>query len=179
MLHWTLAHISHCSGVPRRDVAIKRCSSREYAPHRSHYSGPRRDVAIKGWCPSEHAIHISNCSSVPRRDVAIEGWCSPKHVTHMSHMFRGASSFNGDISSWNTSAVFKMDYMFYGASSFNQNLCAWKDNNRFPYSNSDAIFAISGCTYQGNPQVGARGPFCASSCTLDDMQLNLNEWISI
>ena len=39
-------------------------------------------------------------------------------------MFSGASSFNGDISSWNVSAVLDGN-MFSGASSFEQNLGSW------------------------------------------------------
>ncbi len=46
-------------------------------------------------------------------------------VTDMSGMFRGASSFNGDISGWDVSAVTNMSYTFRGASSFNQPLNAW------------------------------------------------------
>ena len=30
-----------------------------------------------------------------------------------------ASSFNGDISNWDTSSVKRMSFMFYGASKFN------------------------------------------------------------
>ena len=37
-------------------------------------------------------------------------------------MFRGASSFNGDLSSWNVASVINMDSMFYGAENFNGNL---------------------------------------------------------
>ena len=38
-------------------------------------------------------------------------------------MFSGATSFNGDLSLWNTGAVTNMKFMFRDASSFNQSLC--------------------------------------------------------
>ena len=46
-------------------------------------------------------------------------------VTDMSGMFSGASSFNGDISSWDVSKVTDMSGMFSGASSFNHPLGTW------------------------------------------------------
>ena len=46
-------------------------------------------------------------------------------VADMSQMFRGAASFNGDISSWNVSSATDMAAMFYGASSFNQDISSW------------------------------------------------------
>ena len=53
----------------------------------------------------------------------------------MNSMFHGASSFNGDISSWNVSRVTAMNSMFHGASSFNQPLNAW-DVSRVTAMNS-------------------------------------------
>jgi len=49
----------------------------------------------------------------------------PATVTDMSYMFIGASSFNGDVSGWDTGLVTNMSTMFYGASSFNQSLNSW------------------------------------------------------
>ncbi len=46
-------------------------------------------------------------------------------VTDMSYMFSRASSFNGDISSWDVSQVTDMSDMFVGASSFNRPLNEW------------------------------------------------------
>ena len=46
-------------------------------------------------------------------------------VTDMSHMFRGATSFNANISGWNVSGVTEMPSMFRGATSFNGDISDW------------------------------------------------------
>ncbi len=46
-------------------------------------------------------------------------------VTDMSSLFRGKTTFNQDISSWDVSSVTDMGYMFYEASAFNQDIGDW------------------------------------------------------
>jgi len=50
-------------------------------------------------------------------------------VTDMNQMFDSASSFNGDLSTWNVSNVTDMGAMFDGASSFNGNVSSWNVGN--------------------------------------------------
>jgi surface protein len=54
----------------------------------------------------------------------ISGW-NTAAVTNMSYMFNNATTFNSDISGWNTGAVKNMEGMFQGAAAFNQNLSTW------------------------------------------------------
>jgi surface protein len=46
-------------------------------------------------------------------------------MTNMISLFANTTSFNSDISSWDTSRVTNMDYMFSSASAFNRNISSW------------------------------------------------------
>ncbi|WP_318345074.1 BspA family leucine-rich repeat surface protein [Flagellimonas baculiformis] len=50
-------------------------------------------------------------------------------VSDMGLMFYGATSFNGDISGWDTSNVADMTHVFSGATAFDQNLGNWDISN--------------------------------------------------
>ena len=54
----------------------------------------------------------------------ISKWDTGK-VTNMNHMFYSASAFNQDIGSWNTEKVTTMNSMFLYASAFNQDIGSW------------------------------------------------------
>jgi surface protein len=51
------------------------------------------------------------------------------NVTNMFNMFRGATSFNQNISSWDVSNVTNMGAMFFKATSFNQDISGWCVSN--------------------------------------------------
>ena len=54
----------------------------------------------------------------------ISSW-DTSQVTNMEYMFDLAESFNQDISKWDTSKVTNMESMFQSATSFNQNIGSW------------------------------------------------------
>jgi surface protein len=51
------------------------------------------------------------------------------NVTDLSFMFHTASSFNGNISGWDTSNITNMRSMFNSAGAFNQDIGAWDTGN--------------------------------------------------
>ncbi len=54
----------------------------------------------------------------------ISGW-DTSQVTTMESMFMEASAFNQNIGKWDTSQVINMEQMFYRASAFNQDISGW------------------------------------------------------
>ncbi len=60
-------------------------------------------------------------------------------VTNMSELFKDDTSFNSDISFWDTAAVTDMGFMFYQATSFNQDIGSW---NTAAVTNMEVCFKV-------------------------------------
>ena len=58
----------------------------------------------------------------------ISSW-DTSNVTTMNNVFKNTSSFDQDISNWDVSNVLVMESMFFGATNFNQNLNDWNVSN--------------------------------------------------
>ncbi|CAJ1946668.1 unnamed protein product [Cylindrotheca closterium] len=64
----------------------------------------------------------------------ISAWDTSK-VTDMSYMFYNGRTFNRDLSLWNTSKVTNMEHMFHSAQAFNQNIGRWDTSQVTSMSN--------------------------------------------
>lgn len=100
----------------------------------------------------------------------------------LSSMFQGASSFNQNISTWNTSAVSNMASMFSGATAFNQNIGSFNIaattimlniflNSGISKANYDAILTAWNSAGYVNKNLGNASPLVY--CTAQAARLNL------
>ena len=76
---------------------------------------------------SQDCANNKNCAVGQTYGWPMNSWCVGK-VTDMSELFYfyEMDTFNEDISGWNTSSVTTMLGMFAGATSFNGDLSSWK-----------------------------------------------------
>ena len=90
----------------------------------AHGAMPNWDVSLvtdmSGWTGSAH----QGFGGKSTFNADISKWDTGK-VTDMNHMFYQASAFNQDIGSWNTAQVTYMRAMFASASAFNQDIGSW------------------------------------------------------
>ena len=75
---------------------------------------------INKWISMDSAF--KSCS---RLQITAKDKPNLSNVKNMRLMFANATSFNSDISFWNTSSVTDMSSMFQGASAFNQSVKEW------------------------------------------------------
>ena len=75
-----------------------------------------------------HGLGANNVSVNSSFNDDISHW-DTSSVSSMSEMFRGTTSFNGNIGSWDTSSVSSMDSMFSDVTAFNANISAWNTSS--------------------------------------------------
>ena len=82
----------------------------------------------------------------------------------MQGMFRGASTFNQDLSNWDISRVRDFQSTFHSATQFLQDLCVWgaKLHRDILPRNVTNMFASTKCFTEQDPDLTAEpiGPFC-------------------
>jgi len=100
-------------------------------------------------------------------------------VKKFNLMFKGASSFNEDLSTWDVSVTDNLCYMFTDALAFNQDLCSWGDAlldrrrqsvNRNHASVNSMFHNTPRCPLSDDPDLFATpvaGPFC-HVCTVEN-----------
>jgi surface protein len=78
-----------------------------------------------------NGIHLAwkTWLNMPHYSIKIFSSCDTSSVKLMGGMFSGATSFNQDISLWNTLRVTSMGGMFNEATSFNQDISTWDTSN--------------------------------------------------
>lgn len=83
-------------------------------------------------------------------------------VTEMQGIFQGATSFNQDVSSWSVESVVTLVDAFNGAAAFNQDLCAWDVKLDAASVVADNAFVGTACPDPGTPLMNGipPGPYC-------------------
>ena len=119
-------HLDTGYGGARKLVSIDQWGTAQWASMRAAFEGAGNMEYRAADAPD--LSRVSDASDMFRDASSFNGDLSSwnvSSVTNMADMFRDASSFNGDLSSWNVSSVTDMSRMFLGASSFNKPLSSW------------------------------------------------------
>ena len=111
--------------------------------HLNSHAAARRLVSIDQWGTARWTTMRAAFQGASNMRYRATDAPDLSRVTNASYMFYEASSFNGDISSWDVSSVTNMYHMFYGARSFNQPLDPWDVSSvtdmRNMFSHADAF----------------------------------------
>ncbi len=81
--------------------------------------------SINQWGDMEWTTMISAFRGASNMEYSATDAPDLSRVPDMDSMFRDATAFNGDISSWNVSQVTHMNNMFHAATAFNGDLSSW------------------------------------------------------
>jgi surface protein len=120
---------SHDYGVDGIYTVSVTGSVTEYNTSDNGFAGSKKLVSVDNWGQLGFTSMVRafyGCKSlvyVPNTTDGLES------VTRMDSMFRSASSFNSNISDWDTSSVTNMNGMFMDASSLNQDIGNWNTSN--------------------------------------------------
>ena len=87
-------------------------------------------------------------------------------VTKTNQLFRGTTSFNGDLSRWDVGQVTNMSAMFEDATSFNGDLSSWDVGQvtrmHGTFSGASSFNRQLGGAWSGSTAVGRTGMFQGS-----------------
>ncbi len=94
--------------------------------HINNQAGREKYTSIEQWGTAVWHADMSNAfQGASRLTMTATDTPDMSAVTNMNNMFDGATSFNGDLSEWNTALVTDMSYMFSDADGFNGDLSEW------------------------------------------------------